>query len=50
MNDVTEARVESTSVPFFDTRRDQIIAFAAQHKLPAIYSFREYAAAGGLMS
>ena len=36
--------------PFFDTRRDQIIAFAAQQKLPAIYHFREYAVAGGLMS
>ena len=36
--------------PFFDTRRDRIIAFAAQQKLPAIYHFREYAVAGGLMS
>src|SRR5262245_13386174 len=35
---------------YFDTRRDQIIAFAAEHKLPAIYQFREYAVAGGLMS
>jgi putative ABC transport system substrate-binding protein len=36
--------------PFFDTRRNQIIAFAAQQKLPAIYPFREDAMAGGLMS
>ena len=36
--------------PFFDTRRDQIIAFAAQQRLPAMYHFREYAVAGGLMS
>jgi putative tryptophan/tyrosine transport system substrate-binding protein len=36
--------------PFFDTRRDQIIALAAKQKLPAIYQFREYAVAGGLMS
>jgi putative tryptophan/tyrosine transport system substrate-binding protein len=36
--------------PFFDTRRNQIIAFAAQQKLPAIYQFREDAVAGGLMS
>jgi putative tryptophan/tyrosine transport system substrate-binding protein len=36
--------------PFFDTRRDRIVAFAAQQKLPAIYEFREYAVAGGLMS
>jgi putative ABC transport system substrate-binding protein len=36
--------------PFFDTRRDRIIALAAQSRLPAIYQFREYAVAGGLMS
>jgi putative ABC transport system substrate-binding protein len=36
--------------PFFDTRRDRIIALAAQFKLPAIYQFRDYAIAGGLMS
>jgi putative ABC transport system substrate-binding protein len=35
---------------YFDTRRDRIIAFAAEHKLPAIYQFREYAVAGGLIS
>jgi putative tryptophan/tyrosine transport system substrate-binding protein len=36
--------------PYFDTRREVIIAFAAQHKLPTMYQFREYAAAGGLVS
>jgi len=36
--------------PFFDSRRDRIIALAAQQRLPAIYQFREYAVAGGLMS
>ena len=36
--------------PYFDTRRDQIIAFANQNRLPAIYQFREYAVAGGLIS
>jgi len=36
--------------PYFDTRRDRIIAVAAQHRLPAIYQFREYAVAGGLLS
>ena len=36
--------------PFFDTRRERIIAFAAQRRLPAIYQFREYALSGGLMS
>jgi putative ABC transport system substrate-binding protein len=36
--------------PFFDTRRDRIVALAAQFKLPTIYHFRDYAVAGGLMS
>ena len=36
--------------PFFDTRRGNLIALTAQHKLPTIYQFREYAVDGGLMS
>ena len=36
--------------PYFDTRRDRIVGFAAQQRLPAIYQFREYAVAGGLLS
>ena len=44
------AALLSTADPFLDTRRDRIVAFAAQHRLPAIYHFREYAVAGGLMS
>jgi len=39
-----------TSDPFFDTRRQRIIEFAAQNQLPAIYQFREYAYEGGLIS
>jgi putative ABC transport system substrate-binding protein len=35
---------------FFTSRRDQITALAASHAVPAIYQFREFAAAGGLMS
>jgi putative ABC transport system substrate-binding protein len=35
---------------FFLARRDQVIALAARHGLPAIYSLREQAMAGGLMS
>jgi putative tryptophan/tyrosine transport system substrate-binding protein len=35
---------------FFLSRRDQIIALAAQHGLPAIYQVPDFVAAGGLMS
>jgi putative ABC transport system substrate-binding protein len=36
--------------PYFDTRRAGIIAFALRNRLPAIYQFREYVTAGGLLS
>jgi putative ABC transport system substrate-binding protein len=36
--------------PFFDTRRERLVALASQHRMPAIYQFREYAVAGGVMS
>ncbi len=38
------------AAPFFDVMRDRIIEFTARQRLPAIFQFREYAMAGGLMS
>src|SRR5262249_48815106 len=42
--------LQVTADPYFDTRRERIVAFAQQYRLPAIYQFREYAVAGGLLS
>jgi putative tryptophan/tyrosine transport system substrate-binding protein len=39
-----------TADPYFDTRRDRIIAFAARQRLPAVYQFRQFALAGGVLS
>jgi putative ABC transport system substrate-binding protein len=36
--------------PYYDSRREQIVGFAARQRLPAMYQFREYVVAGGLVS
>jgi putative ABC transport system substrate-binding protein len=36
--------------PFFNSRREQLVALVATERLPAIYEFREFAEAGGLIS
>jgi ABC-type uncharacterized transport system substrate-binding protein len=50
---VAQHRIGALAVaasPFFDTRRDTLVALAARHAVPTVYHFREFAAAGGLMS
>ena len=36
--------------PFLDAQRVKIVALSARYAVPAVYSLREYAVAGGLMS
>jgi len=50
---LVQGRVEALVVitdPFFNSLTNQLAALAARHALPAIYPYREFAAAGGLIS
>jgi len=38
------------SDPIFDVHRDKLVELVAAAAIPAIYQFRDFAAAGGLMS
>jgi putative ABC transport system substrate-binding protein len=39
-----------TTNPFYEGRRERIVALAERHSMPAVYSWREYSAVGGLIS
>jgi putative tryptophan/tyrosine transport system substrate-binding protein len=39
-----------TAGPFFDTRREKLVTLASHYAVPTMYHFREFAAAGGLVS
>jgi putative ABC transport system substrate-binding protein len=39
-----------TTNALFNTRREELVALSALHRMPAIYDRREFPAAGGLMS
>ena len=52
-SDATKVRANALTVlvtPLFDSHRRRIVDLAARHRLPAVYSFRPYVDAGGLMS
>jgi putative tryptophan/tyrosine transport system substrate-binding protein len=36
--------------PFLSGQREQLVALASRHAVPAIYAWREFAASGGLIS
>jgi putative ABC transport system substrate-binding protein len=44
------AALSVTASSYFNDRQDQLVALAAQHRIPAIYEIGAFARAGGLMS
>jgi putative ABC transport system substrate-binding protein len=50
---IVQTRIDALIVgadPFFSSKRDQLVALTARYRIPAIYEWREYVQAGGLMS
>ena len=44
------AAVLYAASPLFQVRQDQLVTLAARHSIPAMYEWREFVTAGGLMS
>ena len=52
-NTLVKEQADALVVPgetFFTTQRELLVALAARHAVPAIFQYREFAKAGGLMS
>ena len=52
-SDMTKARADALTAPvtpLFDLHRQRLVGLAARHRLPAVYTFRTFVEAGGLMS
>jgi putative ABC transport system substrate-binding protein len=50
---IVQRRIPALSVaasPFFDTRREKLVALTTRNGVPTIFHFREFVEAGGLMS
>ena len=50
---LTQKRISGLSVasgPFLSSRRERVVALAARYAIPTLYTYRAFAAAGGLVS
>src|SRR5205085_7147511 len=50
LTELRAAGLVIASDPFFNGRSEKLAALALRHAIPAVYSWREFAAAGGLLS